>query len=393
MSSSRPTAPGGDAIPQGPLDASAARALLDRARDLYATGEFEAAAQAYARLVGHGEPIVHVAALLGLADARYRLDDEEAALQAWITATQAPETPITWQAWVALAGARVRQGDLAGAARAYREAERRAPAYEQPQIASRLGWLSKEMGQAGTAERHFGRARSRQTFSPVATWAILAATVAVGLASLLSEQTGELLFSLLALDKEAVRQGELWRLLTVVLVHGNVLHLAFNMYALYIVGPLVEALYGRVLFVAFYLVSAAAGSVASYLIVENPSVGASGAVFGLFGLLMLATFVHRTAAGHQARSLSGQIAILIVFNLAIGFGIGGGFMGGRIDNAAHVGGLLAGAWLGFSIAPRMRALRGPGQPGPTGNPLLRLAAILVVVAVIAAAVSLTPLWA
>ncbi len=261
MSFARP--PATDPFTSGPLDASSARQLLENARELAAAGDFEAAVGGYGRLVGHSEPIVHVAALLGLADSRYRLDDEEGALQAWITATQAPETPITWQAWVALAGARVRQGDLAGASRAYREAERRAPAYEQPQIASRLGWLNKEMGRSGTAERYFSRARAAGAFSPVATWAILAVTVAIGLSSLFSEQSGELLFTLLALDKHAVQDGELWRIVTVALVHGNLLHLGFNMYALYMVGPLVEALYGRVLFVAFYVLSAAAGSVAS----------------------------------------------------------------------------------------------------------------------------------
>ena len=98
--------------------------------------------------MGHPDPNIHVAGLLGLADSRYRLDDEEGALQSWIVATQAPETPLTWQAWVALAGARVRQGDLAGATRSYREATR-APPDEQPAIASRLGWLNKEMGNTG----------------------------------------------------------------------------------------------------------------------------------------------------------------------------------------------------------------------------------------------------
>src|SRR5919106_4288315 len=110
--------------------------LLQQAREAAERGEYELAAQLYSRLIGNQDPNLHVAALLGLGDARYRLDDEEGALQSWIVATQAPETPLTWQAWVALAGARVRQGDLAAATRAYREAARRAPPVEQPQIAS-----------------------------------------------------------------------------------------------------------------------------------------------------------------------------------------------------------------------------------------------------------------
>ena len=81
--------------------------------------------------MGAADPNLHVAALLGLAECRYRMDDEPGALQAWISATQAPETPLTWRAWKQLAAMRVQERDLPGAARAYREAERRAPAEER----------------------------------------------------------------------------------------------------------------------------------------------------------------------------------------------------------------------------------------------------------------------
>ena len=381
-------APGAAADPfsAGPLGAEESRHVLRLAAEQSERGEFQAAAALYQRLVGNGEPLVHVAALLGLADARYRLDDEEGALQSWIVATQAPETPISWQAWVALAGARVRQGDLPAAARAYREAERRAPEHERPAIASRLGWLNKELGNTQTAQRYFGRARPG-VFTPVVTWAILAITIAVTAWTFFAPSND--LLDLLLLDKQLVREGEVWRLLTVALVHGSPIHLAFNMYALFIVGPIVEALYGRVLYVAFYLLAAAGGSVGSYLFVENPSVGASGAVFGLFGLLLLSNVVHRPALGRQAQALTMQIGFLIVLNLAIGFGIGGGFLGGRIDNAAHVGGLLAGAWLGLAVAPR-----GAMRRIASGNVVvLRVAALVALLAVILFALSITPVWA
>ncbi len=68
-------------------------------------------------------------------------------------------------------------------------------------------------------------------------------------------------------------------------------------------------------------------------------------------------------------------------------------MGGRIDNAAHVGGLIAGAWLGLTIAPRIMARRGPTQENAGPSSLLRVAAVGVVVAVIAAAIAIPPLWA
>jgi membrane associated rhomboid family serine protease len=372
--------------------------LFQEARQAAERGEFDLAATLYGRLVGNADPNLHVAALLGLADSRYRLDDEEGALQAWITATQGPETPFTWRAWTALAGARVRQGDLPGATRAYREAERRAPPEEQPAIASRLGWLNKEMGNSRTAGRYFGRARGG--FVPYATYAVIAITVATSLwISYGPAGAADQLGNLLALDKHGVQDGEYWRLFTVTLVHGGLLHLLFNMYALYIVGPIVEALYGRFLFLAFSLLAAAGGSIASYLAFEVPSVGASGAIFGLFGLLFVCTYVYKPMVGQQARALTMQIGILIVINLVIGFGIGGL---ASIDNAAHVGGLLAGAWLGLVVAPRgAQTLRSLWQQVPDKAVRFRdryagwiavggIAALIVVLIVL---LQVTPFWA
>jgi membrane associated rhomboid family serine protease len=380
-----------------------AASVFEKAQELAEQGEYEAASQLHSRLVGNPNPLIHVAALLGLADDRYRLDDEEGALQCWLAATQGPETPLTWQAWVALAGARVRQGDLVAATRAYREAERRAPIEERAAIQSRLGWLSREMGQEGTAQRYFGRARAAGISAPVVTWVILAVTLGIGISTLLSPASQALWFDLFALDKQAVFAGEYWRLVTVTLVHGGLLHLGFNMYALFIVGPIVEALYGRVLFILFYLLTASLASVASYLFVPGLSVGASGAVFGLFGVLLVSNWVHKPALTRQARSLTSQIAILIVLNLAIGFGAGGAF-GARIDNAAHVGGLVAGAWLGFAVVPRGAATLasfwrrvpgagGGGQRSPQSALLLRaVAAMLLLLVVAVVGVSLTPFW-
>jgi membrane associated rhomboid family serine protease len=381
-----------------PQDAGAdGQRLFEQAREAAERGDYDVAAGLYSRLIGNPNPILHVAGLLGLADSRYRLDDEEGALQSWITATQGPETPLTWRAWVALAGARVRQDDLTGAARAYREAERRAPPEEQSQIASRLGWLNKEMGNSLAARRYFGRARGG--FAPLATWAILAVTVAVSLWIELSPTLGGQLAELLALDKVEVRNGEYWRLWTVTLVHGGLLHLGFNMYALYIVGPLVEALYGRVLFLTSYVLSAAGGSIASYLFVPGVSVGASGAIFGLFGLLFVATWVHKPMLGRQARALTSQIGMLIVINLVIGFGIGGF---AAIDNAAHVGGLLFGAWLGLVIVPRGAAtLRSLWRRAPDNAlglreryaPGIAFAGIAILIVIVIIALQIKPLWA
>jgi membrane associated rhomboid family serine protease len=383
-------------VPTGPLSGEAARQALAQAAEVAQSGDFEAASGMFARLTGNPDPLVHVAALLGLADARYRLDDEEGALQSWLAATQAPENELTWRAWVQLAGARVRQGDLVGAARSYREAERRAPAEERPHIAARLGWLNKEMGNTGSAQRYFGRSRATSAFTPTLTYTILAVTLAVSVAQLFIPQTSALISQYLPLDKQAVLAGEWWRLLTVTLVHGGLLHLAFNMYALYIVGPFVEAMYGRALFLLFYVLAALAGSTASYLVLANPSVGASGAIFGLFGILAVSTWVHKPALGAGARAISTQIGFLIVLNIVIGFTFPG------IDNAAHLGGLAAGAWLGALVVPRgaatltdfWRRVPTPGAAAPARglHPLLQAAGILGLGALILLALSLRPFW-
>ena len=372
--------------------------LLDQAREAAERGEYEMASALYARLMGNPDPNIHVASLLGLADSRYRLDDEEGALQSWIVATQAPETPLTWRAWVALAGARVRQGDLAGATRSYREAARRAPPEEQAGIASRLGWLNKEMGNQGTADRYFRRARTG-VFTPIATYVVLGVTIAISLFVDYGGQLGAQLGDLFVLDKVAVMNGEYWRLFTVALLHGGLLHLGFNMYALYLVGPLVEALYGRILFVVFYLLAAAGGSIASYLVFPNPAVGASGAIFGLFGLLFVANWIHKPLMGRQGQLVTRQIGMLIVINLVIGFGIGSV---ASIDNAAHVGGLIAGAWLGFVVVPRGTAtLRSLWQRLPPDSTRLRdrystlfaLGGIAILIVALLVALQITPFWA
>jgi len=159
------------------------------------------------------------------------------------------------------------------------------------------------------------------------------------------------------------------------------------------VGPIVETLYGHVRFLLLYLACAAAGSAASYLFTGAPiAVGASGAIFGLFGVLLVADRVHKPALTRQARNLTTQIVGLIIVNLAFGFIAPG------IDNAAHIGGLVAGCWLGYAVIPRnavtlARFWNGTGSAAASRLPRAGLMAALgfVVVAVaVAVAVMLGP---
>jgi membrane associated rhomboid family serine protease len=340
----------------GPLSREAARALLDKGAELMAGGEFADAFRHYYRVRGFDDPDVTAAALLGAGQALYRLDDEAQAVRIWESILQLPETPSTYHAWREIAAARVREGDLQGAIAAYRAAEKRAPARDKPEIANRLGWLAKETGNVRASRRYFARGRGADSIVP-ASYVVLGVTVVISLAtsSFLSPDGGPLLDALW-LDKAAVARGEVWRLLTVALVHDPdfLLHLLFNMYALYIVGPIVEQLYGARRFFLFYVLAAIGGSLASFAFGDGRyAVGASGAIFGLFAILFVASRAHHPALDRRGNALVGQIGMLLVINLVFGFAAGS-----QIDNAAHLGGLATGALFGLAFVPgRARTLR------------------------------------
>jgi len=266
----------------------------------------------------------------------------------------------------------------------YREAERRAPAEDRAEIAARLGWLTKELGDTGASRRYFARARGDSRVPPLTT-IIIGVTVAVSFACFTTVGQENLL-GLLWLDKAAVADGEYWRLFTVTLVHANLLHLAFNMYALWLAGPLVERFYGSLQFLLIYLLTAAAGSIASFVFGGDiPSVGASGAVFGLFGVLLAATRTHDPMVDRSSRMLLAQLGPLVLLNLLFGF-----LSGGQIDNAAHIGGLAAGLWLGWLLVPSgvptlagsFRRPSGMASAGWRASPALRLAGVLALVVLV-----------
>jgi rhomboid protease GluP len=140
--------------------------------------------------------------------------------------------------------------------------------------------------------------------------------------------------------------GEWWRLLSCVFVHGGIIHIAFNMWCLWNLGALSESLYGRWTYVAVYLLCGIGASLTSVgWHPGGPSVGASGAIFGLAGALIAAFklgefSVPRSALSGTLRSL----AMFVVYNLIFGAAIG------TTDNAAHIGGLVTGLILGALIA-------------------------------------------
>mgnify|MGYP002320597313 FL=1 len=130
------------------------------------------------------------------------------------------------------------------------------------------------------------------------------------------------------------KSGEYYRLLSSMFIHIGLLHLLFNMYALYIIGPQVESFYGKFKYFLIYILSGVSGSILSITFSSNTvSAGASGAIFGLMGALLYFGFFYRNYLGSVIKS---QIVPIIILNLVIGFSTSG------IDNAAHIGGLIGG---------------------------------------------------
>jgi rhomboid protease GluP len=161
-----------------------------------------------------------------------------------------------------------------------------------------------------------------------------------------------------------------WRFIAPMFIHINLFHLLVNMYSLMMVGPFVEKLYGSAKFVVFWVLTGIAGVVASYLTVrpqlatgtfarflfkseDVPSAGASGALFGLVGVLFIfgIKFRRELPEGFKRAFGTGMLPIIFI-NLVIGF-VGRGF----IDNAAHLGGLLSGAALALAVDYRRPGAR------------------------------------
>jgi membrane associated rhomboid family serine protease len=391
MDDPRPPSP--DPSRSGRLTPEEASALLAEGDARLAAGDLSEAAVRYSRVVGFDDAPITAAALLGLGEARFRAGEDDAALAAWKAVLQVGETPSSYPAWRNIAAAAVREGDLHGAISAYRQAERRAPSSDKAEIANRLGWLTKETGDPNAARRYFARGRGESSLLSVTT-VLIAATVIISLSAILSAE-GLFLYDAFQLDKVAVARGEYWRLWTVTLVHGSpepgffvpsLGHLFFNMYALYLTGPIVERWYGLARFILFYLLCAAGGSIASFTFGgEAPSVGASGAIFGLFGLLLAANRFHHPV-DRGSRMLVSQLGFLVIVNILFGFAIP------NIDNAAHIGGLVTGLWIGTVWPPtqvetiatlwqRTRAAVARRAKVPIFVPVLVVAVVLICVGI------------
>lgn len=137
-----------------------------------------------------------------------------------------------------------------------------------------------------------------------------------------------------------VKEGEIWRLVTHIFLHGSLMHILLNMYSLFILGNQIETLLGKVKFFVIFMVSGICGGLLSAVLNDVASVGASGAIFGLMGAMLCFGYHYRTYLGD---ALKRQILPVIILNLVIGF------MSTGIDNFAHIGGLIGGIFCTMAL--------------------------------------------
>jgi rhomboid protease GluP len=183
-------------------------------------------------------------------------------------------------------------------------------------------------------------------------------------------------------NNDLILAGQLWRLITPIWLHANLLHVFFNMYALFVIGPSLEQQYGHWRFLALYLLCGFAGNTLSFLFSNYDSLGASTAIFGLIGAQAVFLLQNRRLLGQRANRMLINIGLVIVLNLAISFAPG-------IDLWGHLGGLIAGlafAWMAgpvWGASPGLNEIEISDQR-PEFRYLQTSLLLFVVIAVIAA---------
>jgi len=189
-------------------------------------------------------------------------------------------------------------------------------------------------------------------FSPRITYILIGLNVLIALPTLFSVELQNLFWGVGALVPVYVFQlGQFWRIFTSGFLHANLTHLAFNMYALYGLGRLLEQLYGGKRFLGVYFLALIGGGVAvlAGADLDTATIGASGAVLGLAGALVVYFWIYRdflTQARQQLYSLLPMVVINVLLGLIPGISLWG-----------HLGGVLAGAAAGWALRPRYQGVR------------------------------------
>ena len=164
-------------------------------------------------------------------------------------------------------------------------------------------------------------------------------TLAYAGGSIFSSDTNVLIL-LGAKVNNLITQGEYYRLITCMFLHGGIVHVGVNMYSLYAIGPMVEKVYGKVKYIAIYFISGICASLFSYIFSTDVSIGASGAIFGLLGAVLIFAIKSK---GKTGSAFIKSILSVIFINIFIGATLP------NIDNFAHVGGLFGGMIVAFAV--------------------------------------------
>jgi len=182
---------------------------------------------------------------------------------------------------------------------------------------------------------------------PRVTYTLLGLTVLAYLLQLLSQFLlgYDVLIDWGVKANDAIQAGQWWRFFTPMLLHGSILHIGLNMYALLSFGSGLERHYGHGRFLLLYLLSGFAAGVFSFLLTEEYSIGASGAIFGLIGAEGIFLYQNRRLFGDQFKAQINNIIVIVAVNLFLGLSPG-------IDNWAHIGGLLGGSIFAWFAGPR-----------------------------------------
>jgi len=182
--------------------------------------------------------------------------------------------------------------------------------------------------------------------TPRVTYTILGITVVAYLLQLLTQFIFgyDAAVELGAKANDAIRAGQLWRFFTPMLLHGSILHIGFNMYALNAFGAGLERRYGHGRFLLLYILSGFAGTVFSFLFSSAYSIGASGAIFGLVAAEGIFLFQNRKLFGSRVRGALNNVIFVVAINLFLGLQPG-------IDNWGHLGGLMGGLIFAWFAGP------------------------------------------
>lgn len=347
-----------------PSEATDLASRMELGVDALDRGDAEGAALAFAAAVAGATPsddrVLAERAAYGAAEALLRLERDDEAAEYLEIAANSADQELRFLALRRRAMEEVRRGDLAVALATYRQAEGSAPNSDaRAEIASRIGWLTKETGGSSLrAQAAFRRARGVSASAWVPR-ALLAVTIVLSGLTKFDPGLAEL-FALTKIDLNGsdFLTGYPWRLVTVAFVHGGInpdwqswaLHLGFNAIALDIAAQIVYRLYGAKRLIGWYVIGVVGASLASAIwLPYGYSVGASGGVFALFGVALGAEWAHRPLVERGLREALGRVGGLLLINIVLGFGIG--FVGGGIDNSAHLGGLLTGLIFGVLVQP------------------------------------------